>query len=112
MRQSQVKPGVHAMLSLGGRRGSVRVIVRYQRTPERAGDVRWACERASGDEQWFVATPRQLRPVTDWPASEQQARAAEHYQFMRDHFMTGPAEPGQTIDAGDVIIETTLHRLG
>lgn len=24
----------------------------------------------------------------------------------------GKAEPGQTIDAGDVVIETTLHRLG
>ncbi len=37
---------------------------------------------------------------------------------QRDHashdavLRAGPPEPGQTIDAGDVIIETTLHRLG
>jgi len=37
---------------------------------------------------------------------------------QRDHasfdaaLRAGPAEKGQTIDAGDVVIETTLHRLG
>lgn len=60
MKQSQVKPGVRAMLSLG-RRGSIQVEVRYQRQPERAGDVRWACEAVNGT--WHVATPRQLSPV-------------------------------------------------
>ncbi len=30
----------------------------------------------------------------------------------RDALRIVSSEPGQTIDAGDVVIETTLHRLG
>lgn len=112
MKQSQVKPGVYAMLSLG-RRGSVRVLVRYQHTPRRAGDVRWAVVDSSGT--YHEATPRRLQPVPDGPTSLQQEMAQEHHAFMRDHFAfikVGAGKPGQTIDAGDVVIETTLHRLG
>lgn len=105
MKQSQVKPGVYAMLSLGGRRGAVRVVVKYQRTPERAGDVRWAVEDSSG--RWHTATPRQLQPVPDGPTSVQQEAAAEHYAFMRAAFMTDPnleqvavSADGQTLTIG------------
>ncbi len=83
MKQSQVKPGVYAMLSLG-HRGSVRVLVRYQQTPRRAGDVRWACVDSSG--VYRDATPRQLQPVPNGPTSLQQELAQEHYAFMREHF--------------------------
>ena len=64
MKQSQVKPGVRALLSLG-HRGAVAVKVEYQRTPERAGDVRWVCVDSSG--VYRTATSRQLQPlpVTD-----------------------------------------------
>lgn len=117
MKQSQVKPGVYAMLSLG-RRGSVRVLVRYQHTPRRAGDVRWAVVDSSGT--YHEATPRRLQPVPDGPTSLQQEMAQEHHAFMRDHFDARAehwlaeidARKGQTIDAGDVVITTTLHRLG
>ena len=69
MKQSHVKPGTVAMLSLG-HRGSVRVTVRYQFTPERAGDVRWSCVDSSGTHR--VVTPRQLQPMPApaWPADE------------------------------------------
>jgi hypothetical protein len=113
MKQSQVKVGTVAMLSLGGRRGSVRVVVRYQFRPERAGDVRWSCLREATGEH-FVATPRQLRPL---PRGYAFHPACDHDALERmlasdAALRAAKAEPGQTIDAGDVVITTTLHRLG
>lgn len=71
MKQSQVKPGTVAMLSLK-HRGAVRVTVRYQFTPERAGDVRWSCVDSSGTHR--VVTPRQLQPMPA-PTSSSDATA-------------------------------------
>lgn len=107
MKQSQVKPGVVAMLSLG-RRGAVRVTVRYQFTPERAGDVRWSVIDSSG--QHHVATPRQLRPMPH--VACQRELAAAYDAHLARSLRAGASQPGQTIDAGDVVITTTLHRLG
>lgn len=88
------------MLSLGGRRGAVRVTVRYQFTPERAGDVRWSVVDSSGQHR--VATPRQLRPLP-----------APHYDARAEHWLTAiDARKGQTLELDNVVIETTLHRLG
>lgn len=108
MRQSQVKPGVVAMLRLPGKRGSVRVTVRYQFTPERAGDVRWSAVDSSGTHR--VVTPRQLQPMPA-PYVSTPAEQAHYASFARS-LRVLDASKGQTIDAGDVIIETTLHRLG
>jgi hypothetical protein len=58
MKQSQVKPGVQAMLSLGGRRGAVAVTVlslRWRR-PET-----WLVVDPNGKQH--NATPRQLQPM-------------------------------------------------
>lgn len=79
MRQSQVKPGVRALLSLGGRRGAVAVTVIYQFRPERAGDVRWSVVDSSGTHR--VATPRQLRPLpAPTPLTSHEAAS-----WLRDH---------------------------
>ena len=107
MKQSQVKPGVVAMLSLG-HRGAVRVTVRYQFTPERAGDVRWSVVDSSGQHR--VATPRQLQPMPAPTVSSESERA--HYSSFAATLRMLDARKGQTIDAGDVTITTTLHRLG
>lgn len=82
MKQSEVRVGTYAMLTVRGR--ALRVLVRYRRTPERAGDVRWACVDDNGD--YHEATPRRLRPVSSGPTSLGQETAQAHYQFMRDHF--------------------------
>jgi hypothetical protein len=60
VKQSQVKPGVRAMLSLG-HRGAVAVTVVCQWRPERAGDVRWCVRDSSGVER--TVTPRRLQPM-------------------------------------------------
>jgi hypothetical protein len=72
MKQSQVKPGVRALLSLG-RRGGVAV----------TGHM-------GADGSVYPVIPGKRFNGLGY----------------------GPAEKGQTIDAGDVVIETTLHRLG
>jgi len=70
MRQNQVKPGVIAMLSLGGRKGSIRVTVVELFTAAGYttydGSVtlraaQWRCQDSSG--QWHVVTARQLKPM-------------------------------------------------
>lgn len=83
MKQSQVKPGVRALLSLGGRRGAVAVTVVCRWTPERAGDVRWCVRDSSGVER--TVTPRQLRPL---PApvpltTHERAFVANHFAFIK-----------------------------
>ena len=100
MRQSQVKPGVRALLSLG-RRGAVAVTVRWQVTPERAGDVRWSVVDSNGTHR--IVTPRRLQPLPVTDASGKLIGYAPRIES---------SEPGQTIDMGDSVIETTLHRLG
>lgn len=74
MKQSQVKPGVRALLSLGGRRGAVAVtVVELSRTGNRVGSSaspdRWLVRQTGGVNvgAYHVATARQLRPlpVTD-----------------------------------------------
>jgi hypothetical protein len=93
MKQSEVKPGVRALLSLG-RRGAVAVRVLCAWGTGRE----WLAVDSSGREH--TVTARQLRPLPVTDASGELIGYA------------GPAEPGQTIDAGDVVITTTLHRLG
>jgi hypothetical protein len=105
MKQSQVKPGVRAMLSLGGRRGAVAVTVRFQWTGLSAmihGSRHWCVVDSSGTER--TVTARQLQPM---PAPVPLG-AHERAAFLR----MSAGRPGQTIDAGDVVITTTLHRLG
>lgn len=63
MKQSQVKPGVRAMLSLGGRRGAVAVTVQ-RRALISDMDQRphvWVCEDSRG--RLHSATARQLQPM-------------------------------------------------
>lgn len=98
MKQSLVRPGTVAMLSLGGRRGSVRVTVRYERTglARLNGKTTYVCVDSSGTEH--VVSARQLQPMPGFT--------------IKGLPPCGPGRPGQTIDAGDVVITTTLHRLG
>lgn len=85
MRQSQVKPGVRAMLSLG-RRGAVAVEVRYLKSAPfaayRDGKVckvaLWACEDSSG--RYHIASARQLRPLPA-PVAATPAERAHVAQF-------------------------------
>jgi hypothetical protein len=96
MKRSEVRPGVVAMLSLGGRKGAVRVtVVRGAFTSDPRKQA-WVCEDSSG--RYRTATPRQLQPMP----------------VCRPHgaLRIVSSQTGQTIDAGDVVIETTLHRLG
>lgn len=99
MKRADVKPGVVAMLSLG-RRGSIRVTViraaMLADIDERPGA--WVCEDANG--RYRTATARQLSPC---PVTSRDGALLGY---------VGPREPGQTIDAGDVVITTTLQRLG
>lgn len=99
MRQSQVKPGTVAILSLG-RRGAIRVTViraaMLADIDQRPGA--WVCEDANG--RYRTATARQLQPC---PVTDASGALLGY---------VGRGEPGQTIDAGDVVITTTLHRLG
>jgi hypothetical protein len=62
MKQSQVKPGTVAMLSLG-HRGAVRVTVRYERTgfARLNGKTSYVCVDSSGVERTVSA--RQLQPM-------------------------------------------------
>jgi hypothetical protein len=103
MKQSQVKPGVRAMLSLG-HRGAVAVTVRYERTglARLNGKTTYVCVDSSGTER--VVSARQLQPMPAPVPLDAHERAA----FLR----MSAGRPGQTIDAGDVVITTTLHRLG
>lgn len=70
MKQSQVKPGIHAMLSLGARKGSVRVTVielftaAGYRTYDGSVTIaqpQWRCQDSGG--RWHIATPRKLQPM-------------------------------------------------
>lgn len=116
MKQSQVKPGVRAMLSLGGRRGAVAVTVVELFT--RAGyttydgsvtiaQAQWRCQDSLG--RWHVATARKLQPM---PAPTDRHGDLILASMRRDALKLAPAQPGQTIDNGDTVITTTLHRLG
>ncbi len=102
MKQSQVKPGVRAMLSLSGRRGAVAVTV-----IRRGTSIHWECVDSSG--RVYAATARQLRPM---PAPTDRHGNAIVESMRADALKLAPGTAGQTIDLGDVVIETTLHRLG
>lgn len=115
MKQAQVKPGVRALLSLG-KRGAVRVTVvelltaAGYRTYDGAvaiGQPQWRCQDSSG--RYHVATPRQLRPL---PHVASQGELAAAYDAHLAQRLRVSSERGQTIDMGDTVIETTLHRLG
>lgn len=104
------------MLSLGGRRGAVAVtVVELQRAGNRVGSSaspdRWLCRDDSSDsfDRYHVATARQLRPL---PLPVDRHGDAILASMRADALKLAPAQPGQTIDAGDVVITTTLHRLG
>lgn len=107
MKQSEVKPGVRALLSLG-HRGAVAVTVVCQWRPERAGDVRWCVRDSSGVER--TVTPRQLRPLPAPTVSTPEERA--HYSSFAAKLRVLESRRGQTIDLGGTVITTTLHRLG
>jgi hypothetical protein len=105
MRQSQVKPGARALLSLG-RRGAVAVtVVRVHRASNRVGTsasaATWLVKDSSGG--YHIATARRLQPLPVTDASGKLIGYAPRIES---------SEPGQTIDMGDSVIETTLHRLG
>lgn len=108
MKQSQVKPGVVAMLSLGGRRGAVRVTVIRRALLSDMRRCEWVTEDSLG--RLRHATSRQLQPMPH--VACQTELAAAYDAHLSRSLRAGAAQPGQTIDAGDVIIETTLHRLG
>lgn len=116
MKQSDIKPGMRAMLSLG-RRGAVAVTVvsrsiaagyvTYDGTQRVSRDV-WNVTDSSGHLR--RATARQLSPMPAPVASTPEERA--HYATFDRSLRTLDARKGQTTDMGDVVIETTLHRLG
>ncbi len=106
MKQSHVKPGVRAWYR------NLAVLVRYQVTPRGPRDVRWVCLHESSGRE-FEATPRQLQPIRGLGL----VCAVDHSAYARmaesdRRLAVTSSEPGQTIDAGDVVITTTLHRLG
>lgn len=112
MRQSQVKPGVVAMLSLG-RRGAVRVTVLELRSAEFSKALGssarlWAVQ--DSDARYHYVTTRQLRPMP--PSKPDYTETHGGIVFEYRTLKCDAGRPGQTIDAGDVVIETTLHRLG
>lgn len=126
MKQSQVKRGVRALLSLGGKRGSIAVTVQYLKHPKftttvdgKANRVElWAVSDSS--DRWYVVSARQLRPL---PVSDASGKVIGYagadggvYPPIAGKRFAGlgyvSVEPGQAIDAGDVVITTTLHRLG
>lgn len=85
MKQSQVKPGVVAMLALPRKQGAVRVeVVSLQRKGTRVGTSaspdRWLVRDSSG--AYHVVSPRQLQPMPAPVVSAPEDRA-----FMREHFM-------------------------
>lgn len=108
MKQSQVKPGVRAMLSLGARKGSVAVTVIRRALLSDMRRCEWVTEDSLG--RLRRATSRQLQPLPA-PTVSTPAEQAHYSSFARSLRMLD-ARKGQTIDAGDVVIETTLHRLG
>lgn len=97
MKQSQVKPGVRALLSLG-HRGSVAVTVVCQWRPERAGDVRWCVRDSSGTER--TVTPLQLRPLPAPTVSTPEERA--HYARFAAHPLAGVRCGALTADADGI----------
>lgn len=103
MKQAQVKPGVRALLTLG-HRGAVAVTVLSLRWHRPAT---WLVRDSSGNQ--YNATARQLRPL---PPPTDPHGDAILASMRADALKLAPAQPGHTIDAGDVVIETTLHRLG
>lgn len=117
MKQSQVKPGVRAMLSLGGRRGAVAVTVIRRALLSDMRRCEWVTEDSLG--RLRHATSRQLQPMppatlADMPTDSRRGfnmvpdRDGKRAAFLR----IVSSEPGQTIDNGDTVITTTLHRLG
>lgn len=70
MKQSQVRPGTVAMLSLK-HRGAVRVTVRYERTglARLNGKATYVCVDSSGTER--VVSARQLQPMPHVAAQSQ-----------------------------------------
>lgn len=106
MKQSLVRPGTVAMLSLG-HRGAVRVTVESVFTAagyrtydgsQTLRDARFNCRDSNG--RVHIATARRLSPV---PVTSRDGALLGY---------VGQGQPGQTINAGDVEITTTLHRLG
>jgi hypothetical protein len=59
MKQSEVKPGIHAMLTTGRNGSACAVTVEYERYWE--GRREWVCVDSTG--VYRTATARQLRPV-------------------------------------------------
>ena len=84
MKRSEVRPGVVAMLSLGGRKGAVRVtVVRGAFTSDPRKQA-WVCEDSSG--RYRTATPRQLQPMPApaWPAND-----AANFEAWRSQYTAG-----------------------
>jgi hypothetical protein len=83
MKQSEVKPGICAMLSLGGRRGAVAVTV-IRRARWEPGDDgvsvgrHWLCQDSS--ERQHVVTARQLQPMPA-PVAYTETHGGVVYEF-------------------------------
>jgi hypothetical protein len=85
MKQSQVKPGVRAMLSLG-HRGAVAVTVRYERTglARLNGKTTYVCVDSSGTERTVSA--RQLQPMPA-PAAHSWPSPSEAFENWRNQYV-------------------------